>query len=181
MDIDVPHNILDSNIIESFLDKLQKKKPDLYDTLNVHMRLLYKEKNDGTTAEEDGYDLEDLIDQDEEEDIKMAFYRAYVSATESGASNAIYKEFQSFVKQLPFYYDEGEGGSVRGYLTPEQLYELLVVPESLEVLYNGENVLEILKQEGEFPKFDVPYYGFDGYDEEAGLDTLINELLDALP
>ena len=181
MDIDVPYNSLDSNTVESFLDKLQKKKPDLYNTLNVHMRLLYKEKNNGTTAEDDGYDLEDLIDQDEDEDIKMAFYKAYVSAMERGAENGIYKEFQSFVKELPFNYDEGEGGSVRGYLTPEQFYELLIVPESLEVLYNGENILEILKQEGEFPKFNVPYNGFDGYDEEVGLEILISELEDVLP
>ena len=181
MDIDVDYNSLDSSTIESFLNKLQKKKPDLYNTLNVHMRLLYKETNDGTTAEDDGYDLEDLINQDKDKDIKMAFYRAHVYAMESGASDAIYKEFQSFIKELPFNYDEGEGGSVRGYLTPEQLYELLVVPESLEVLYNGENILEILKQEGEFPKFDVPYYGFDGYDEEVGLERLIDELEDALP
>lgn len=181
MDIDIPYDALDSRTIESFLDKLQKKKPDLYNTLNVHMRLLYKEKNNGTTAEDDGYDLEDLIDQDEDDGIKMAFFRAHVSAMESGALNGIYKEFQSFVKELPFNYDEGEGDSVRGYLTPEQLYELLVVPESLEVLYTGEDILEILKQEGEFPKFDVPYNGFDGYDEEAGVERLIYELEEVLP
>lgn len=179
-DIDVPYNTLDSNTIESFLDILQKRSPDLYKTLDAHMRLLYKEQND-VTAEEDGYDLEDIIDQGLDEEIKTAFFRAYTSAMEYGASNEIYKEFQSFAKELPFYYDEGEGGSVRGYLTPEQLYELIVVPESLEVLYNGENILEILKQEGEFPKFNVPYYGFDGYDEEAGLESLISELQDALP
>jgi hypothetical protein len=180
LDIDVPYNTLDSNTIEGFLDKLQTRKPDLYKTLDAHMRLLYKEQND-ETAEEDGYDLEDIIEQGLDEDIKTAFFRAYTSAMEYGASSEIYKEFQSFVKELPFNYDEGEGGSVRGYLTPEQLYELIIVPESLEVLYNGENVLEILKQEGEFPKFNVPYYGFDGYDEDAGLETLISELEDALP
>jgi hypothetical protein len=180
IDINVPYDSLDSYTIQSFLNELREKKRDLYNTLNVHMRLLYKERNDGTTAEDDGYDLEDLINQDEDEDIKLAFFRAYVSAMEIGASNGIYKEFQSFVKKLPFNYDEGEGGSVRGYLTPEQFYELLVVPESLEQLYNGENVLEILKQEGEFPKFDVPYNGFDGYDEEAGLETLIDGLEEAL-
>lgn len=179
-DVNVPYNSMDSNTIESFLDELQKRKPDLYKTLDAHMRLLYKEQND-VTAEEDGYDLEDIIDQGLDEDIKTAFFRAYTSAMEYGISNEIYKEFQSFAKELPFYYDEGEGGSVRGYLTPEQLYELIIVPESLEVLYNGENVLEILKQEGEFPKFNVPYYGFDGYDEGAGMETLISELEDALP
>jgi hypothetical protein len=180
LDIDVPYNTLDSNTIASFLENLQKRKPDLYKTLDAHMRLLYKEQNDAT-AEEEGYDLEDIIEQDLDEEIKMAFFRAYVSAMEVGASNEIYKEFQSFVKELPFSYDEGEGGSVRGYLTPEQFYEFLVIPESVELLYNGENVLEILKQEGAFPKFDVPYYGFDGYDEEAGLETLINGLEDVLP
>lgn len=177
---DVPYNALDSNTIESFLDKLRTRKPDLYKTLDAHMRLLYKEQND-VTAEEDGYDLEDIIDQGLDEDIKRAFFRACVTAMQYGAEGEIYKEFQSFAKELPFYYDEGEGGSVRGYLTPEQFYELIIVPESLEVLYNGENILEIMKQEGEFPKFNVPYYGFDGYDEEAGLETLINELEDALP
>lgn len=179
-DIDVPYNSMDSNTIGSFLEKLQKRKPDLYTTLDAHMRLLYKERND-VTAEEDGYDLEDIIEQGLDDDIKTAFFRAYTSAMESGAMNGIYKEFQSFTKQLPFNYDEGEGGSVRGYLTPEQLYELIVVPESLEILYNGENVLEIMKQEGEFPKFNVPYYGFDGYDEEVGLERLIDELGEVLP
>lgn len=180
LDIDVPYDSLNSNTIESFLDELQKRKPDLYKTLDAHMRLLYKEQND-VTAEEDGHDLEDIIEQDLDDDVKTAFFRAYTSAMENGAMDKIYKEFQSFAKQLPFYYDEGEGGSVRGYLTPEEFYKLITVPDSLEVLYNGENILEILKQEREFPKFDVPYYGFDGYDEEAGLETLINELGEVLP
>jgi hypothetical protein len=180
MDIDIPYDTLDSNVTQWFLDKLQKIKPDLYQTLDAHIRLLYKERYK-ITAEEDGRDLQDMIRQNIDEEIKTAFFRAHVSAMEGGASDAIYKEFQSFVKELPFNYDEGEGGSVRGYLTPEQLYELLVVPESLEVLYNGEDVLEILKQEGEFPKFNVPYYGFDGYDGEGGLERLIYELEDVLP
>lgn len=179
-DIDVPYNTLDSNTIESFLDKLRTGNPDLYKTLDAHMRLLYKEQND-VTAEEDGYDLEDIIDQGLDEGIKRAFFRAYVTAMEYGAEGEIYKEFQSFTEELPFYYDQNENGSIRSYLTPEQFYELIIVPESLEVLYNGENILEIMKQEGEFPKFNVPYYGFDGYDEEAGLETLISELGDALP
>jgi hypothetical protein len=166
--------------IEKLLNNLQKTNPDLYKRLDVHMRLLYKEEND-TTAEEERLDLEDLIYDDLDDDIRSTFHRAHISALESGASDALYKEFQSFIKELPFYFDEGKGGSVKVYLNPEQFYELIIIPENLELLNNGEDILEILRIEEQYPKFDVPYYGFEGYNEEAGMSILTDELEGVLP
>jgi hypothetical protein len=171
---------LDTDAIETLLDELQRRRPDLYKRLDAHLRLLYKEHNE-TTAEEDGLDLEDLVYLDLDNEIRSTFYRSYISALESGAMDAISKEFQSFIKDLPFYFDEGEGGSIRLYLSPDQFYEILIVSESIDALYNGENILQIFKVEGEFPKFDVPYYGFDGYNEDAAMDVLRDELEHLLP
>jgi hypothetical protein len=171
---------LEKDDIDMLLSNLQKTKPDLYNRLDAHMRLLYKEEND-TTAEEEGLDLEDLIYDDLDDDIRSTFYRAYISALESGANDDLNKEFQSFIKELPFYYDEGEGGSIRAYLNPEQFYELIIIPENLELLNNGEDILEILRIEEEFPKFNVPYYGFNGYNEEAAMSILTDELEGILP
>lgn len=129
-------------------------------------------------AKENGWDegemdLDDWID---ESDLKDYFSRAYSNGLQSGAEGQMHKAINDYMDSVWFLkkFDYDAYHISMGVL---QFFEIYT--KYKEDFERGETIEYILKDE-DIDDLSVPYYGFDGYDEEVAVERLEDELSEIL-
>jgi len=149
---------IDKYIIETMIDKL---KPDTIIKLQNYAR-------------ENGWDENemDLFEWVDESDLKRVFLAAYSSGLESGTSGEIYKAINNYMNSIWFLQKFDHDNY---YISMSILSFLEIYTKYKSDFENGESIDYILKDE-DIDDLEIPYYGFDGYDEDISVERLEDEL-----
>ncbi len=153
----------------NLLDLIKHKQPKTYNELVDHIEQLWKEEN--PDDDPDDYDLLEMIDAVDDE--RYSNIRNAVNVgMESGAESEVYKAFKRWLDDL-----EKPGGF---WLSLKDDY----FESEVKVLIDFPTIIDIIEKEKwdaddlwEVEDISEPHYGFLGYDEEAA----VNYLLDNLP
>ena len=173
---------------EDVLKDLQRKHPDEYAQLVTHIEKLWDEEHgddeDRNPDDEDDYDerddrpdlLEMIKEVDDELDSNLL--TAVADGHQRGAENEMSKAFDKWIEHLKspgeFWINLPEWD--------DKYYEsacnvMVSTPHLIDMIDDG----DVERHEDEDQLFEVkdieePYYGFQGYDEEAALEYLMDNL-----
>jgi hypothetical protein len=159
---------------ESLLDELEKKHPEEYAQLAAHIEQLWDAEHDDFDPDED--DRPDLADMIEEVDdnLDSELTNAIANGMTRGAENEMSEAFDKWLDNLKLPDDF--------WITlpdwDNSYYEsacnvMVSVPYLIELIDDARVEEDELF---EVEDIDEPYYGFQGYDEDAALEYLLDNL-----
>ena len=162
---------------QSLLDELEKKHPEDYAQLVAHIERLWDDEHDDFDPdEEDRPDLLEMIDEvDSELDTNLT--NAVATGMQHGAENEMSETFDKWLNHLrqpdaEFYINLPEW---EGSYYESACNVMVSTPYLIELIDDGR-----VEEDELFKVRDIeePYYGFQGYDEEAALEYLRDNLPD---
>jgi hypothetical protein len=162
---------------EAILGEYKKRYREQYNALHHHVAAMWREDNG---LEDDDNDLPPLLNmiQNVADDIDSLLDQACYDAMESGAQDEMSKSMQRWVDDLKspgreFWIampdDHYLDGAVTLILSPEKIME-----------WADEYFDSRLKDLIEVNDIDEPYYGFRGFDEEAGVERFADAVSDEI-